>query len=193
MFQRSVQHRVCSPLREAGWCVGKRGSGAERYSVTSLYHHHLQSWENESSASECVCVCVCVCVSVCLCLCLWVESSNLCELFSYMPKNQVRVSCSERDQISEVRVSAVTYIDAVHVVHRTFQIDRTHHDKCWAARAPSTEPSSSWVQAGEQSGELTHAAFWMLSDIICYYQVILLPSNRYFHLAFFVRGLLMLR
>lgn len=51
--------------------------------------------------------------------------------FFHVPKNLVRVSCSERDPISEVRVSAVTYIDAIHVVNRTFGVESTHHGNAW--------------------------------------------------------------
>lgn len=64
-----------------------------------------------------------------LCVCVRERACDLnptSELFSHVPQNLVRVSCSEHDQISEVRVSAVTYIDAVHVANRTIRIEQSH-------------------------------------------------------------------
>lgn len=74
-----------------------------------------------------------------------------------MLQSPAEVSCREHDHISQVRVSAVTYIDEVHVVNRTFRIDWTHHGKesrhCSQApgeSAHSTEPASS-SEPGEPS------------------------------------------
>lgn len=119
------------PQRMAGWCVGKQASRAETQSLTGLSSQHASLGTSLP-------------VHVCLRERVWdLNYLTSVSFFSHMHQNPVRVSCGEHDHISGAGVSAVTYIDTVHVVSRTFWVDWTRRGRdCSLA---TTEPAHSGV------------------------------------------------
>lgn len=83
---------------------------------------------------------------VCVCVCRvddFIQHTMSSSL--HVPRHLVRVSCSEREPVSEVRVSAVTYIDAVHITSWTSSaVDSVPLCEC---AEPSRPPESQLTAA----------------------------------------------